>query len=198
MYHTSVVFQATRLLGISVLHLSGLPAVSIKSGRGATSNVEIWYPHGLEKESSPGLLAGSSFTDSHMSKMSLAQKNSRQIQFLKDSKNNHSTQLLLWTSILNNKELRRKRMHSSTHRSRWPAGKKQLLKPFGSNDIYEDQQGNVFGCTSIPQSWNTEMKARSISVFCTSSCSQNTFPETQESRLYHFHRNRLRWSCPAK
>ena len=125
MYHTSVVFQATRLLGISVLHLSGLPAVSIKSGRGATSNVEIWYPHGLEKESSPGLLAGSSFTDSHMSKMSLAQKNSRQIQFLKDSKNNHSTQLLLWTSILNNKELRRKRMHSSTHRSRWPAGKKK-------------------------------------------------------------------------
>ena len=124
MYHTSVVFQATRLLGISVLHLSGLPAVSIKSGRGATSNVEIWYPHGLEKESSPGLLAGSSFTDSHMSKMSLAQKNSRQIQFLKDSKNNHSTQLLLWTSILNNKELRRKRMLSSTHRSRWPAGKK--------------------------------------------------------------------------
>ena len=66
MYHTSVVFQATRLLGISVLHLSGLPAVSIKSGRGATSNLEIWFPHGLEKESSPGLLAGSSFTDSHM------------------------------------------------------------------------------------------------------------------------------------
>jgi len=30
--------------------------------------------------------------------------------------------------------------------------KKQLLKPFGSNEIYEDQQGNVFGCTSIPQS----------------------------------------------
>lgn len=128
MYHTSVVFQATRLLGISVLHLSGLPAVSTKSGRGATSNGEIWYPHGLEKESSTGLLAGSSFTDSHMLKMSLAQKNSRQIQFLKESKNHHSRQLLLWTSILNNKELRRKRMHSSTHRSQWPAGKKTASK----------------------------------------------------------------------
>lgn len=55
-------------------------------------------------------------------------KNSRQIQFLKESKNHHSWQRLLWTSILHNKELRRKRMHSSTHRSQWPAGKKTASK----------------------------------------------------------------------